>query len=310
MPDLSTLVSIIIPSYNHAAFLEQRLYSVLNQTYENFEVILLDDHSTDHSQEILEKYRHHPKVSKIDLNTENSGSPFAQWEKGIALAQGNYIWIAESDDFCELTFLEKLMPSFKKMDNVGLVYARSINVDSSGKIFNEYWPDGLHPEKWKSDYCNNGIAEIKNFLKYRNTIPNASACIFKKEKFDFSEIQTMFYAGDWLFWVQLLLKSNLCFVSETLNYFRFHEKTTRSITRGVRDYKKYKEYQKVLLYIYSSIGEKFVYNREHQWIYLEFRRLSVPYFYLYRNLNPFFKNYVHFRYKLLKYNIRTKVFKK
>ena len=306
---MQALVSIIIPNYNHFRFLQQRIESVINQTYENFEVILLDDCSTDDSVEILEKYNAHPKVSHLVVNKKNSGSPFAQWEKGIALAKGEYIWVAESDDFCELDFLGKLMPSFQKADNVGLVYSRSNNADEDGKTYEEYWSDGLDNLKWRSDYCNNGIDEIKRFLKWRNTIPNASACIFTKENLDFSEIKTMFYAGDWQFWVQILLKKNLCFVAEPLNHFRFHKNTTRSHKSGIKDYKKYAEYQKVLLFIYKSIGEKLVYDREHQWIYLEFRRLSVPYLYLYKNLRPFFKTYTHFRYKVLKYDIRTKLFK-
>jgi glycosyltransferase involved in cell wall biosynthesis len=57
-------LSIIIPNYNHADFLKQRLESIFNQTFQNFQVILLDDASTDNSKEILEQYANHPKVSK------------------------------------------------------------------------------------------------------------------------------------------------------------------------------------------------------------------------------------------------------
>lgn len=102
------LVSIIIPNYNHARFLDERMQSVLGQTYQNFEVIILDDRSTDNSREVIEKYRSNPKVRKILFNDTNSGSPFRQWKKGMELASGEIVWIAESDDHCEDTFLEKL----------------------------------------------------------------------------------------------------------------------------------------------------------------------------------------------------------
>ncbi len=99
-------VSVIVPNYNHESFLQQRIDSILNQTYQDFELILLDDASSDASISIIENYRYEEKVSEIVLNTVNSGSPFKQWIKGIKLAKGEFIWIAESDDFAEPTFLE------------------------------------------------------------------------------------------------------------------------------------------------------------------------------------------------------------
>lgn len=76
-------VSVIVPNYCHAPYLEQRIESILQQTFQDFELILLDDCSTDGSREILERYRNHPKVSGIFYNERNSGSPFKQWKKGL-----------------------------------------------------------------------------------------------------------------------------------------------------------------------------------------------------------------------------------
>ena len=99
-------VSVIIPNYNHAPFLKQRIESVLNQSFQDFEMILIDDCSTDGSREIIESYRNNPHVSHIVYNDSNSGSAFLQWNKGIELAKGDWIWVAESDDYAEPTFLE------------------------------------------------------------------------------------------------------------------------------------------------------------------------------------------------------------
>ncbi len=107
MKVFNPLISIILPNYNHGNYLEQRLDSIFNQSYENFEVIILDDCSTDSSLDILNLYREHPKVSNFIVNEKNSGSPFKQWQKGLALSHGEFIWIAESDDYCELDFLEE-----------------------------------------------------------------------------------------------------------------------------------------------------------------------------------------------------------
>lgn len=99
-------VSIIVPNYNYAGYLRTRIESILAQTYQDFELILLDDASTDNSAEILEYYRNCDKVTICDINAKNTGSPFLQWKKGVTLSQGKYIWIAESDDFADEHFLE------------------------------------------------------------------------------------------------------------------------------------------------------------------------------------------------------------
>ena len=86
-------VSVIIPNYCYAAYLEQRIDSVLSQTYQDLEVIILDDNSPDDglSRMVIEKYRENPHVSHIVYNDENSGSTFKQWDKGISLAEGEYM---------------------------------------------------------------------------------------------------------------------------------------------------------------------------------------------------------------------------
>lgn len=126
MGNLNPLVSAIIPNYNHARYLKQRLDSVFNQTYQNFEVILLDDCSTDNSLEIIEKYNGNPHLSQIVVNESNSGSVFKQWDKGINLAKGELIWIAESDDYCELTFLEEMVNALAAKKTVVVACAQYV----------------------------------------------------------------------------------------------------------------------------------------------------------------------------------------
>ena len=117
------LVSVIVPNYNHARYLEQRLDTVFNQTYQNFEVIILDDKSTDNSLEVINKYKDNPHLAQIVVNEQNTGSPFKQWDKGINLAKGELIWIAESDDYNELTFLEELITEWSKHKNVVVAFS-------------------------------------------------------------------------------------------------------------------------------------------------------------------------------------------
>ena len=123
------LVSVIIPNYNHAKFLKERIESVLNQTYKNFEIIILDDKSTDDSVGIIKQYADNNYVKHILINEKNSGSPFRQWLKGFELAKGELIWIAESDDSCENSFLYTLVSEFRQNElsnqKQGLYYAIS-----------------------------------------------------------------------------------------------------------------------------------------------------------------------------------------
>jgi len=221
-------VSIIVPNYNHEAFLRRRLNSVFHQTYRDFEVILLDDSSTDGSVEILKEFEDHEQVTALHLNSKNSGSPFSQWDKGISMAEGKYIWIAESDDWAEKEFLQKCVDELEK--GADLVYCRSEKMDENdNKINDEFWADSLDSQRWRNDYTNDGQSEICNYLAYRNTIPNASSCVFKAEGVTFTKkILKSRYTGDWLFWVNYLDGKKLAFLGETLSYHRYHSGTTRA----------------------------------------------------------------------------------
>src|SRR5688572_28088308 len=119
------MVSLIIPNFNHAEFLEKRIETVLSQKFEDFDVILLDDCSSDNSKSVIARYTSHPLITQVVLNKANSGSPFKQWKKGIALANGTLVWIAESDDYADETFLQKLIDAASKHPTVGLVYCDS-----------------------------------------------------------------------------------------------------------------------------------------------------------------------------------------
>lgn len=229
----SPLVSIIVPNYNHEIFLEQRLNSIFQQRFQSFEVILLDDASKDHSVEILEEYakRFSIKVSHTIFNENNSGSTFKQWKKGIELTEGKYIWIAESDDWAHTDFLEKTTAVLNDYPNVGLCYTQSWKVDNNGSILGSMtkWTDDIDPNRWKKDFINGGKDEFLNFFLIKNTIPNASAVLFRKslvQDFD-STILSAKMSGDKMFWANLLMKSDIAFIAEHLNYFRLSDSSVR-----------------------------------------------------------------------------------
>jgi glycosyltransferase involved in cell wall biosynthesis len=226
------MVSIIVPNYNHAPFLKQRFESILNQTYTDFELIILDDCSTDNSREVIEQYQSNTKISKIIYNEQNSGNTFKQWNKGISYAKGEYIWIAESDDFCEKNFLEKLLSYLENDKEIALAYSSTKRINAEGDIIDDlqWWYGDLGANRWNVDHINNGRDEIKRYLAFKNTIPNASAVIFKKSIFnEIGRAPTDYIlSGDWLFWMQLIEKYKICYCTGTTNYFRVHQRSVRN----------------------------------------------------------------------------------
>lgn len=270
-------VSVIVPNYNHASYLEQRIQSILSQTYQDFEVILMDDCSTDKSVAILEKYARHPKVSALLLNERNSGGTFRQWKKGIEHARGKYIWIAESDDYADPLFLQYLVPLLEK--GCSLAYCRSFRVEGTHVDTKDYfWPDALDPQKWRRNYINDGKNEIKGYMIYRNTVPNASACVFVRSSINIAEdILNMRYCGDWLFWIRIIQGSKVGFISKKLNYFRMHPGTTRKKIPLEQVKNKFKEYilaVKEARSMASSGGIKLIDVKQYDWILLELIKVT------------------------------------
>ena len=83
------LVSVIVPNYNYERFLDKRMQTILEQTYRNIEVLLLDDASTDESVSVMRKWAgQDARVVDVIVNSDNSGSPFKQWQKGLERAFG------------------------------------------------------------------------------------------------------------------------------------------------------------------------------------------------------------------------------
>ena len=235
-------VSVILPNYNHAPYLDQRIQSVLNQTYQNFELIILDDKSPDNSVDVIEKYRINPHISHIVINEENSGSTFVQWNKGFKLAKGELVWIAESDDFCEPEFLEKLINAYLSYPGCVVAYCSSQYVNSEGKLI----PTN---QKEKEAFCYyKGDEFITEKLAFGCAIWNASSAVFDKKmalSID-KQYQDFKACGDRLFWMEMAEKGSVVHVNSFLNYFRQHE--NKVSPKRFRDGTSLKEEHRIYLY--------------------------------------------------------------
>lgn len=225
-----TLVSVVIPNYQHTSYLKQRIDSVLHQTFQDFELILLDDCSTDSSREIIEQYRNHPKVSQIIYNQENSGSVFKQWVKGIENSKGKYVWIAESDDYASELFLEETIHVLEQDTSIGMVFTDSNAVNERGEVLKttssskKETYDQLERYHQKIDKDN-----VSNFLVSELVIENASSVVFRKESLltlDFHELVKFVNTGDRFVYIGIALDSMILYLPKLLNYMRVHEYNT------------------------------------------------------------------------------------
>lgn len=213
-------VSVIVPNFNYRNCLDRRIKSILAQTYTNYEIIILDDCSTDGSAEIIELYRDNPKVSNVVYNEGNSGSAFKQWKKGIDLANGELIWIAESDDFCDPCFLETLVSAFDKDPDCVISFCRSETVIDGT-------PTGMvhkMQKRMRKDFTMAGRSFCDKWQKHGNYIVNASGALIKKLCAQSVDSRYTDYtgAGDLLFWFDAALQGNVHFFCKPMNKYSLH----------------------------------------------------------------------------------------
>lgn len=226
----SIKISVVVPNYNYSNYLYQRVYSILNQNYKIHELIILDDASKDNSLFYIEQIEQ--KISefvnvKVVVNDINSGNAFSQWQKGMNLASGDYVWVAEADDYAKKNFLNEVVSPLKENNNIVISYADTGFIDSNGYITKNSLVDQidiLNTNHWNASYVNEGIAEINCYSYLNCTIPNVSGTIIKKGNYDeiFEEAKKYHQSGDWFTYLNILNLGDISFINKTLNYYRVH----------------------------------------------------------------------------------------
>lgn len=226
----SIKISVVVPNYNYSNYLYQRVYSILNQNYKIHELIILDDASKDNSLFYIEQIEQ--TISefvnvKVVVNDINSGNAFSQWQKGINLATGDYVWVAEADDYAKKNFLNEVVSPLKKNNNIVISYADTGFIDSNGYITKNSLVDQidiLKTNHWNASYVNKGISEINCYSYLNCTIPNVSGTIIKKGNYDeiFESAKKFHQSGDWFTYLNILNLGDISFINKTLNYYRVH----------------------------------------------------------------------------------------
>ena len=130
-------ISVVMPCHNHAQYTEEAIQSILNQTEQDFELILVDDGSKDNCADILLSHRSHPRVSRIILRDKAEGTAGPPLNDGFALARGQYQTWVSNDNGYEPQMLEVLSGILDVMPQVGFVYADFDIRDATGQLVQE-----------------------------------------------------------------------------------------------------------------------------------------------------------------------------
>jgi glycosyltransferase involved in cell wall biosynthesis len=225
----SPKVSIIVPNFNHEEFLRTRLESIYNQTYKNFEVILLDDCSTDQSVKLLQEYAsRYSKITRYCFNRINSGQVFQQWKRGLELATGDLVWIAESDDYCSNNLLDELVKFFTNQA-VMLAFCRSEFVRGNPAArwwtMEDYLGD-LNLDCWSRPFIKSAHWLVNNAWGIKNIIPNVSSAVFRNpgylDLFDDREWTVLKLCGDWIFYLTIVRGGLIAYSPKATNFYRQH----------------------------------------------------------------------------------------
>lgn len=250
---LGIRVTAIVPNYNHAAFLRQRLDSIIAQTYPLIDIIVLDDCSTDDSRQVIDSYvARFPTRIKAVYNDVNSGSVFSQWKKGHALAEGDLIWICESDDFCEANFVERMIPAFRD-PSVMLGFGRIEFVDETGSYMPglETYREAAEPGIWEKSSVRPALQWFNGGFGVKNVIANVGGSLWRRTPIDdatwkaASEFRIM---GDWFLYAHLAQGGQIAYEPSALAYFRSHTGNTSGLkAQSKPEY--YQEYRRLMTYL-------------------------------------------------------------
>lgn len=223
-------ISVIFTSYNHCEFLRQALDSLLIQTFTDFELIIVDDCSTDGSQEILREYAEKDKRIKLYLLEKNTGSYVHSTNFGATMASAPYIIFEQCDDYAEPTQLEKLYCAAQQYPEVGVIYSSSRMVDAEGcNLGNDYdYRSSFFKKVCIMDTLISG-EQMGTFFLESCVIPNLSAALIKRKWFEeMNGLSTNYLVlADWDFWFKLTTKCDFYYLREPLNNFRQHNTTIR-----------------------------------------------------------------------------------
>ena len=227
-------VSVIVPNYNYARYLRERLHSIFAQTYPVLEIIVLDDASADDSVEVAKGAADEmTRIIVLDRRESNSGNVFRQWKAGLDQARGEFVWIAEADNSSDPTFLRETLRRLTEDPDAAFCFTnsqaigpdRSIVYDNYKGYYRQLGDDALD-----LDGRFEGRDFLRRFLTVRNLVLNVSSVVWRTESLREAfaslgdEAFSLTCAGDWRIYVEACrLAKAVLYAAAPLNRHRRHE---------------------------------------------------------------------------------------
>lgn len=211
------LVSVLMPSYNHEEFISTAIESVLNQTFTDFEFIIIDDASKDGSKEIIKIYEEKDSRIRAIFHNENKGIARTM-NDGLDEAEGKFIAIFASDDVWVKDKLEKQLEVLKKFEDL-IVWSEGEVIDAQGNPTGESWTARFGTKRKKS-------GDLFEELLKGNYICGQSRISKRKNIGDIRFNETLKYLNDYQFEVDMARKYEYHFIPEPLVMYRLHGRNT------------------------------------------------------------------------------------
>jgi glycosyltransferase involved in cell wall biosynthesis len=239
-------VSVAVPNYNYARFMPERLGSVFAQSLPVQEVIVLDDCSSDDSLDVIRAVaRRHAREIRLESNTINSGSVFAQWRKAAELAKGDFLWIAEADDLSDPDFLLRATARMKADASIRFAFTDSRTISADGAAM---WPDykayyaTLEAGALQRSEVFAAVDFVRRFLAVKNLVLNVSAVVWRRDALlaaldaSAEDLRGFRMAGDWWLYLQALAApgARVAYEAAPLNVHRRHAASVTHALDGTR----------------------------------------------------------------------------
>lgn len=224
-------VSIVLPVYNGEENVGKAIESILKQEDVLFELIVVNDCSTDRTREIIEKYAREDERIKIINNEKNMKLP-SSLNIGFEYATGEYWTWTSDDNILKSNMLKRLVSYLEKDEEVGMVYGNITNIDGNGIVIGEQQlgePD---------------MISISN--------PVGACFLYRREvatqvgRYD----ENLFLAEDYDYWIRICKKFKVSHVKENLYYYRVHEKSLSATKKEQVKVQTYKVMEKHFIYLY------------------------------------------------------------
>ncbi|WP_075883330.1 glycosyltransferase [Candidatus Protochlamydia sp. W-9] len=205
----SPLVSILIPVFNQVPFIFESLNSVLQQTYSNFEVLIVDDGSTDGTASICQEFCQ--KDSRFQYLYQTNKGPSAARNRGIAASHGEYLCLLDGDDRMDLQRIAVQLKVLTENPTLDIVYTALLLIDSNGSTIGEMHGQEINPENFLAT------------LLFRNVIPGPSTIMAKRECLTSHPYHEHFvHAEDYELMIRLAHFYRFQYINLPLTYYRRH----------------------------------------------------------------------------------------